>query len=127
PSHCDFACSRVSVGACERACEFGGLPPGPIYIAPGGRYTTSWSGQHFGMVTLPERCKPQECADEITCGRWQNARRGEYEVRATFARALQYCPECTCTPNADGWCQIAAGRELEIPVTVKSTLTWPGG
>ncbi|MEZ4450909.1 MAG: BPTI/Kunitz domain-containing protein [Nannocystaceae bacterium] len=133
PNWCDYPCSDYQKNdECLVYCTDGGPEPPPIYLAPGGTYTYAWSGQHFGEVALPDHCIPQACMEDyehVACDRWKNAPIGEYEAKAIVGAAIQ-CegPECSCTPNAEGWCQLEAplSAPIEAPWTITSLVSLPG-
>lgn len=115
PNDCDFSCELYDNAECSAACSDGGPPPPPIAIAPGGSYTAAWDGLHFADFAMPGRCLPAACADGLTCGRWQLAGDGDYDVRITHAAATDCAlPECLCTPNAAGWCALPDGLQVAL-------------
>ncbi|MEZ4454546.1 MAG: BPTI/Kunitz-type proteinase inhibitor domain-containing protein [Nannocystaceae bacterium] len=128
PNWCDFGCGAFDNDQCAAGCSDGGPPPPPIYLEAGGTYTTSWAGQHFPAVQLPERCTPSACADGVSCHRWENAEYGEYTARITIALSIDCVdPGCTCAPNGEGWCAIeATDAVLKTPADVSASVLWPG-
>ena len=132
PNDCDFPCAAFDNPECGNACSDAGFPPGPILLQPGATYKGAWSGQFFGQVTLPDRCLPTACASGQKCGRWLDAAPGDFS--ATIAAATAWnCVDpmmCTCTPNADGWCQLdgfaAQGGPID-PMGLTENLSFPGG
>lgn len=131
PNDCDFPCALFDNEDCGNACSDAGPPPGPIVIQPGATYTGAWSGQQFADVAVPDRCLPESCPSGLQCGRWLNAASGEYTVTAAVATAWNCLNvPCTCTPNAEGWCQIDAVEGQNGPVDtveLSGSLTLPGG
>lgn len=131
PNWCDFPCSAFENEQCAAGCSDGGPPPEPIFVAPGGAYTIEWSGQHFAPIEVPDRCLPRACADGLTCDRWRDATfQSGFEARARVSTAI-LCEGmgCTCTPNADGWCQLGPdpiGAALDMPMTIATDLSVPG-
>lgn len=132
PNECDFPCALYDNPECGNACSDSGLPPGPILLQPGATYKAAWSGLHFAAVTLPDRCLPAACEPGQTCGRWLNATPGDYSALVVVSPSWE-CADpmtCTCTPNADGWCQVdgfAAQGGPTDPIPLATTLTFPGG
>lgn len=125
PTACDFPCTSYK-STCEVSCTDNGPELWPLYIAPGGVYETSWSGQHFPRMPLPSECA--SCQGSPLCGRWAAAAAGEYEARIDYSPAGA-CAECTCTPNEQGWCfpDGPASESLGEMVTLSAPLTFPGG
>lgn len=127
PNVCDFPCAAFKNAECSAACSDDGPPPPPIAIAPGGQYTGAWDGLHFGDFDMPARCVPDACSGALTCGRWQVAADADYEVHVTWADALRCAlPDCTCTPNADGWCALTTAAELVGPQDAAGSFFYPG-
>lgn len=131
PNDCDFPCKLYDNAMCGNACSDAGFPPGPILIQPGATFAGAWSGLHFGQVALPSRCLPAACEAGLECGRWLNVMPGDFT--AAIAVATQWsCTDpmqCTCTPNADGWCQLDAFVAQNGPVDavgLTSDFSFPG-
>lgn len=109
--HCSFTCEDVMAGACGCTAD---CPVAPtIRIEPGGAYELSWSGAVLRETALPTECASQDClADTCRVAR-AAAPGGLYEATLALVESPQ-CgdTECTCTPNADGWCQLESWGEV---------------
>lgn len=128
PNACDFSCASFANPGCGNGCGDGGPPPPPIVIQPGGVFTASWDWLHFAQGELPERCRPAACEPGLQCGRWLEAWTGSHEVTAVVATSWSCAPDCTCTPNTDGWCQLPAGEFTEPvdPQELTASSFFPG-
>lgn len=131
PNDCDTACfDEPPTLDCGRECSsVGPLRPGVIVIEPGGTYTSEWDGRHVVAKQMPGTCPG--CAEDetVTCGVFELAPDGAYEVAAIVSTDFS-CAEddCMCTPNADGWCQSGFFSYIpfESPTVLTTDLTWPG-
>lgn len=132
PNDCDFPCALFDNADCGNACSDAGFPPGPILIQPGATFKGAWSGLHFAQVEVPSRCLPEACSTGLQCGRWLNAAPGDFTATIAVATAWN-CVDpmtCTCTPNADGWCQLDSSAAQGGPVDaapLSAEFTFPGG
>ncbi|MGB1017052.1 MAG: BPTI/Kunitz-type proteinase inhibitor domain-containing protein [Nannocystaceae bacterium] len=130
PNNCDEGYELtpfMETQACSGNCTDEGPPPDPIYIAPGGIYPTTWDGQSFSeKMILPTRCWPEGCdVDEIRVGRWQNVDEVSFTAAAVIGTIT--CDDCSCEPNADGWCSLGFGNgaSIESPMTLSEDFSWP--
>jgi hypothetical protein len=125
---CEFTCGTAIEGAC--GCPAFCPTDQILMIAPGGTYSFGWGGALFAEATLPAGC-----SQDVSCGpeclRVEQAAPAVYTLRARAATSAIICESgeatCTCTPNAEGWCDVPAtgiGAELKV---AEATLDYPGG
>lgn len=122
---CDFTCGEAidgSCGACPPFCPEDKV----LMIAPGGTHSFAWTGSVFTQTALSLECGAAECGD--SCLKVSQAPDGDYALVARASTSAIICADpnaCTCTPNAEGWCDVLAsgiGAELRL---AEATLDYP--
>lgn len=104
---CTFTCADQFAGECSCPAD---CPVSPtIRIEPGGVYRVHWSGSLYVPVNPPASCFALECGN--ACEQRQQAGAGAYVFTSAAGTAppsgCDASPElCTCTANADGWCEL---------------------
>lgn len=117
---CEFTCEEILMGNC--GCPAGcGSPDQVIQIDPGATFEIAWSGEHWAPFPLTEECA-NGC--DLSCLARQVVQPGVYKFVARSSSLLTDCEDCSCTPNADGWCQMDGNRDGE-EVVVEGTLNYP--
>jgi hypothetical protein len=122
---CAFTCSEAIDGSC--GCPAFCAEDAVLMIAPGGTHTLTWSGASYGQAALPQACATDVCGPQ--CLVQQQAADGTYTLRARGATAAAACADpnaCTCTPNAEGWCDVPASSLGAEPVLATASLEYPG-
>ncbi len=127
PPGCDNTCEQRM----ENGCIFcGPCPIGPmIRLEPAGVYTGTWDRRIFVPSMPPAECFPDGSCPDGPCNVNRNAWPGAYRATGLFLVQPQICQDdpaaCTCTPNADGWCETMAVGDGEPPVTVEVEFDLP--
>lgn len=123
---CSLTCEELqkqSQVACTAACA----APTIIALAPGGSYPLDWSGSIYEQRTMPEACFFDAFGGN-TCPQQTAAADGNYTASIEVYGELA-CPEgmdCTCTPNADGYCTVPNLFDVPPnPVELSSHFTMP--
>lgn len=110
---------------CADAC----LIPPVIVIAPGGSYDTSWTGNTYETLSMPLACYFEPQYAPPTCGRRLEAPAGTYGAFVTAADSIS-CNDvaiCSCTPSAQGSCEIPYGASLSgSTLSTKTSFAMPG-
>ncbi|MFO0567317.1 MAG: hypothetical protein U0263_16790 [Polyangiaceae bacterium] len=127
PGGCGFTCEALQAHGdmCPDACF---LPP-TIFIAPGGSFDTAWAGTSYEAATMPASCyfEPQYALP--TCNRRRVADPANYVAKVDAGSALT-CLDvgmCSCTPDAQGSCEITyGGTPSGDALTASATFTMPG-
>ncbi|MBL9105739.1 MAG: hypothetical protein JNL82_32755 [Myxococcales bacterium] len=114
---CEFTCGQAQQGAC--GCPAFCAEDSVLMIAPGGEFTFAWTGAVYTPAQMPEGCTEDEsCSPD--CLLAGQAVDGTYKLVARASTSAIICADpntCTCTPNADGYCEVAAsgiGAELRL-------------
>jgi hypothetical protein len=105
---CDFGCDLVPSDQC--GCREFCPDDAVLVLQPGASFTKTWDGGAFTEAPTPPSCEVEVCAE--TCTVRAPAPAGKYTVAATATEAIDCTggpDECTCTPNADGWCWLVFG------------------
>ncbi len=81
-----------------------------IRLTPGGTYTAEWPGLLLSPAELPAVCSSQDCG--TSCSLAHVPVPGPHD----FTLGLVEAPDCdtvdcTCVPNADGWCDAGGWGE----------------
>lgn len=128
-SGCGSSCESMQEHGlldCPAVCQV----PAVHMIAPGGQFETQWNGTLKKPVTMPASCiqgvveQAQSCVQRVT------APRSIYTVEAQgFSEAVGCGPNgdiCTCTPSADGSCQVPEpGFVNGFVLSATATLNYP--
>lgn len=124
-NECSFSCAAFANDQCAAGCSDAGSPPPPIVIHPGGVFTDTWNGLHFGTVAPPDRCLPAACEPGLECGRWFATPPAEYVVKAVVATQWD-CegPDCLCDGNPDGWCKLPEVGGFGDPIDPQELEGW---
>ncbi|HEY8376933.1 MAG TPA: hypothetical protein VIK91_10615 [Nannocystis sp.] len=130
---CDVTCHEAFYGLCE--CQAPCAADSVLMLAPGGSYTIGWEAAMYLPHAAPAACVADPtCTD---CLLVRTAPKGIYELRSIGGSEATGCAEpgdCTCSPNEEGWCEIAASgiggaaREastsLDLPAMYEATLVF---
>ncbi|RLB58801.1 MAG: hypothetical protein DRI90_16240 [Deltaproteobacteria bacterium] len=116
---------QSSDGMCEASC----MSPPTIYLAPGGLYELTWSGQYFAETEMPDSCYEERAQDH--CWRMMGLAAGVNDITVL---AHQSCTDgsssgtCTCDSSAAGWCQLSSSGYLgDEPLEETATVDVPPG
>lgn len=121
---CDFTCSQLFAEQC--ACPGSCAQDSVLMLASGGAYTISWSGAIYVPTTVPPACAGEICGD--MCMQVVQAPAGAYELHAIGGSEVSGCADpdmCSCTPNAEGWCDVSATGVGGTPREALATLQYP--
>lgn len=120
---CPPMCGSVfESGQC--GCNDIGCTPGAIRIVPGGALVDAWSGERYDAIQPAAECVPAECVGQ-SCSVRRQTDAGAYNLTAR-ASASVTCPsgDCTCEPNAEGWC-VVSDAQFDPITTVVAPLDYP--
>jgi hypothetical protein len=96
--------------------------PGPIMIAPGGRYEVPWTSMRIVSVPLPDGCVAGDsCA--ASCSLGELPAEGSYTLRAMISGTCNGA--CACTANADGWCSLTEDSGVVDAVQMQTAFDYP--
>lgn len=111
---CDYTCNEQFEGTCLCAADCALAPT--IRIEAGGKFTYTWDGGVYTGVQPPEACFTQDCGPG--CNRNEPAPAGDYVFATQVGADVMGCVDtpdlCTCTPNADGWCELPSVDATQI-------------
>ncbi|MCA9710477.1 MAG: hypothetical protein KDK70_31845, partial [Myxococcales bacterium] len=116
---CSPACEGSLLGEC--GCLANCPAPVTIALMPGGTYETSWEGWVAQVTEASEACAG-ECAGE--CSLRVPPATGPMQLLVGLATTLDCDENCTCTPNAQGWCELPGIYPSITEVNVEA-IDWP--
>jgi len=123
---CGLTCEALQTapGACDASCQ---IPP-MYMIAAGGHRDLTWDGSSVASAMMPASCYLEDLGG--TCEQRNAVPGGIYEVSAdVYTQAdctADGAPMCTCTPDADGSCQVSAnGQIVGMPISATAMLDYP--
>lgn len=124
---CLDSCDLIPTDAC--GCNEFCIDQPVLLLQPGATYTATWSSNVLTSVPVPESC-PMGQLCTSTCSVFQLADAGTYTVHTLASAEIVCTPgeggQCSCTPNADGWCWMQwDSYEAVNPVEVSAQLTIP--
>ena len=128
---CEWTCDQAVFNGghlCESCsqCDYSHV----LLLAPGGTVSVQWSGVSYQQHVLPEAC--QNCGGSCTAA--VQASKGLYSMIARAHSAITDCLECSCTPDAQGTCQLVgalagdvlvADEVIDYPAQTMLTLSFP--
>ncbi len=128
-SGCGTSCENMQENGlitCPDVCQV----PAVHMIAPGGHFDAKWNGTLKKPVVMPASCVQGGAEEAQSCIQRVTAPRSLYTVEAqAFTEAFGCGPDgdmCTCTPSADGSCQVpATGFVSGFIFPEKATLNYP--
>lgn len=127
---CAYSCEDLQEhdGVCAADCA---IPP-VFLVAPGGHYDMTWNGTVLETVEMPDACfasaQGGECQQVVVAADGTYELSGEVFSEATGCDPSGGTEPCTCTPSADGWCQLDYTASVGgAPRTATATLAFPGG
>ena len=122
---CLGTCETLREGwpACTDDCPF----PPTIYVAPGGVWEETWTGNIFVEEEMPKGCYFEEI-EQHTCPRNVVAPEGSYTFAVNAWTTTPNCmvDDCECAPDTNGSCQMNVYEPLSgTPVEATGTLSYP--